>query len=54
MDGWFEILRDDSQSPERWAEAVRNTIAMPWDPFVDHAEESAARRKAMHENTTPA
>jgi hypothetical protein len=51
-DGWFEILRDDSQS-ERWAEAVANTIALPSNPFGGHVEESAARRKAMRAKRNP-
>ena len=52
VDGWFEILRDNSQA-DRWAEAVEKTIGQPSHPFGGDAKESAARRKAMHEKRNP-
>ena len=51
-DGWYEILRDDSQPPDRWVEAVKKTIGYS-GPLVRDAKESAARREAMQKKRDP-
>lgn len=51
-DGWYEILRDDSQSPDRWVEAVKRTIAYG-GPTVGEAKERAARRETMRKKRNP-
>ncbi len=51
-DGWYEILRDDSQSPDRWVEAVKMTIGYS-GPHVRDTKESAARREAMRTKRDP-
>jgi hypothetical protein len=49
-DGWYEILRDDSESPDRWTLAVCNALR---GPYGSDAKETSARREAMRKKRNP-
>lgn len=52
-DGWYEVLRDDSQSPDRWVTAVHNTIVSRKLWSDSEKKEAAARRETLRTKRNP-